>query len=600
MIATRHATADPVRQQTWRMDAAYRAKMLAGMPEGLHRAWSHACERTFFNPAMPQGEARRRANIGLRRRSQHARKVASKLPLVVDHDQIDGKAREVARAARLQLSRAGRHFDADASWEAVEQMAEQLELPLPEVDDVRVTALGLLHRVTDDRFWLRRVRVASARRREQLERAFGCVHKKSGVYVSHDNMVWSRGRKRRNSDLMAMTRMVSSAGDDVPMEQVVAASVANPAIRRNELMARIAGVERLSQDAGHRAVFLTLTAPSAFHARLHSGRRNPAWNGSNVREAQKWLSKQWARVRACFSRKGLGVYGLRIAEPHHDGTPHWHVLVFGPQPQLDDAVEATLRYWRKDYAEELTTEAARRARALAKPIDPARGSASGYVVKYVCKNVDGAGVLDGDFESGLDAAVSAERVRAWASVWGIRQFQFFGTPSVTLWREARRAREQRTGTAIDAVIEAADAGQWDLFTKAMESHPAELVKNTTVNDFGELGEKIVGIVDPATGVVLTTHDKVWRMVRAPVIPGRDDGRPDAADSRAWTGVNNCTVPKKLLRSSRGKGQDGPQQAVPAHQIVRDVKLTAGRPGRKMNRSTGMKKPFISTWRARHE
>ncbi|MCG8996370.1 hypothetical protein LH435_13900 [Laribacter hongkongensis] len=106
------------------------------------------------------------------------------------------------------------------------------------------------------------------------------------------------------------------------------------------------------------------------------------------------------------------------------------------------------------------------------------------------------------------------------------------------------------------------------------------MKNTTVNDFGELGEKIVGIVDPATGVVLTTHDKVWRMVRTPVIPGRDGGRPDAADRRAWTGVNNCTVPKKLLRSSRDKGQDGPQQAVPAHQIVRDVKLTAGRPGRK--------------------
>ena len=36
----------------------------------------------------------------------------------------------------------------------------------------------------------------------------------------------------------------------------------------------------------------------------------------------------WARIRACWKRKGITAFGVRIAEPHHHGTPHWHLLIF--------------------------------------------------------------------------------------------------------------------------------------------------------------------------------------------------------------------------------------------------------------------------------
>ena len=44
------------------------------------------------------------------------------------------------------------------------------------------------------------------------------------------------------------------------------ASVANPEIRRHELMVRMRGFEDMAQEQGKLGLFLTLTAPSSYHA----------------------------------------------------------------------------------------------------------------------------------------------------------------------------------------------------------------------------------------------------------------------------------------------------------------------------------------------
>ena len=135
------------------------------------------------------------------------------------------------------------------------------------------------------------------------------------------------------------------------------------------------------------------------------------------------------------ARNRLGIYGFRITEPQHDGTPHWHLLLFC-QPEHADLIEAIiLKQALEDSPEE---PGAREHRCDFKRIDKAKGSATGYIAKYIAKNIDGEHI-DKDLE-GCTGAESAQRVEAWAARWGIRQFQQIGGPPVGVWRELRRIK----------------------------------------------------------------------------------------------------------------------------------------------------------------
>ncbi|MEF1214415.1 replication endonuclease, partial [Vibrio alginolyticus] len=82
--------------------------------------------------------------------------------------------------------------------------------------------------------------------------------------------------------------------------------------------------------------------------------------------------------------------------------------------------------------------------------------------------------------SSLSGSDAAERVVTWARVNQIRQFQFIGGPSVTVWRELRRLRDefkeddalftdlsQDEHFLLEKVRRSADEGDWKAFCYAM-------------------------------------------------------------------------------------------------------------------------------------
>jgi hypothetical protein len=308
---------------------------------------------------------------------------------------------------------------------------------------------GIEARLCDRLWWLKKLRQSHARAREVAAINAGLVHRGGNLYVSDDTLDRRDQQKRRNAHTLEGVKLQSESGQVMSLAEIAAAGVSNPENRRAELMTRITGFEELSIKYGHHAEFITVTCPSRMHAVLRNGKPNPKYDGTKPDEAQRYMVEVWARVRAKFHRDGFRFYGLRVAEPHHDGTPHWHLIVFykpekirfkdGRKYEAKHYMRGVIRnHFLADSGDEV---GAMQNRVKFVAINPLKGTAAGYVVKYVSKNIGGIEGEKSD-ESETDSTSAAARVDAWASTWRIRQFQQVGGHSVSVWRELRRVNEK--------------------------------------------------------------------------------------------------------------------------------------------------------------
>lgn len=326
-------------------------------------------------------------------------------------------------------------------------------------------------RMFNEVWWRGRLRRIASAWREHLQIAVGNVSKKKHTYVSKNCVTDWREQKRRTREFLKGLDLEDEDGNRISLIEKYDGSVANPAIRRCELMTRIRGFENICNELGYVGEFYTLTAPSKYHATTKAGYRNRKWNGASPSDTQNYLTGLWARIRAKLHREEIRIFGIRVAEPHHDGTPHWHMLMF-MLPEDVERVRLIIRdyAWEED-SHELRSDKAKKARFYAEAIDPEKGSATGYVAKYISKNIDGY-ALDGetDDESGELLKETAPAVSAWAARWHIRQFQFIGGAPVTVYRELRRLADTETahGLSIEfaTVHDAADAGDWAGYVNA--------------------------------------------------------------------------------------------------------------------------------------
>ena len=385
---------------------------------------------------------------------------ATRLHRAYDPQAIRDYANNAANAARRIEPASNRLPDQMRALERRQRFAEAQGIEPPAGRNYSIQ--GRLRRLETPKWWRRQFRKVWTRDSEGRCRHIGLVRKGRQCYVTDAAVRHHTLMGTMCALFMRDHEVVNDEDLRLQLLQVAEHSLANMDLRRGELMTRARGFEEVALALGHAALFVTLTAPSAFHPQLAAGGANPRYEGYSAREAQQWLSRMWARTRARLKRQKVLVYGFRMAEPHHDGTPHWHVLLHGKPESLAKARAAIERYWFSQYADE---PGAAEHRVTCETIDPQKGSAVGYIAKYISKNIDGVGAIGDaqDLESGTDIRTNCRRVRAWASLHGIRQFQQIGGPPVGIWRECRRLREGVRDLDIRAVVEAADRGDWARF-----------------------------------------------------------------------------------------------------------------------------------------
>lgn len=460
-----------------------------------------------------------------------------------------------------------------------------------------------------DKWWARKLKTVRKRYLELLEIATGQVGKdlfrtnkgraikRKGIspYSSKNAQAEFIESQKSGRKYLERLELESDKGDVIDLISAVDAGMSNPANRRNELMLRIRESEELAKEMGYVGVFYTLTCPSKFHP------NSEKWNGSTPKEAQAYLVQTWSRTRAKLARLGLNYFGIRVAEPHADGCPHWHMMLFMAPKKLQTANAIIRKYFIEEDRDELVKRYDNRKslfktylqkrkawgykksqgikakapekfyrtftpRFTAITMDPNKGTAAGYIAKYISKNIDGFQMHDHE-DAETSENITVNPVLAWASTWGIRQFQFQGSPSVTVYRELRRVRQPVEQEELERVRLAADTSQWKEFVKLMggmcigrnanfktayQETPfgndyCEVVKRvkgvfTNADDNAQAHRMLIGEYSVCVNASLITRDTEWvKQLKGTAELNKAEGLGFVgAANQSWTSGNNCT------------------------------------------------------------
>lgn len=579
----KHATAID-----WDLRTRYDARQLeAGLKKSVPKGWGASVEILAAHPV--DEPVWMRARGWLDRLEDFKKQHGGALDWNLSDGEVMQKAKELALWVDNIMELKGEASDPE-KLDKVCAICDAVGVDYP----AALTAAGAVNRALDEKWWRRVIRRKVARVVEAGAIKLGLVNRATGGYASDSAIKRRNDQKARNAAMLDKTLLRNEAGQVFRLAELAEKSTANPEIRGGELMTRIRGCEEFATAAGHVGYFLTGTCPSKYHAVQISGkgrravvRPNPKYDGiSTPRDAQKWLRDQWAKTRAQWARDGIKVYGFRVAEPHHDGCPHWHLLLwFEDDAQAIQALTTYGEKWLSDGGAVRAYPsrdhvlvfaggdgASHEAGALKNRINIKRmttGGAAGYVAKYIAKSI-------GHFDVGtqLDTVNGQtweldtrdvkgwQRVDAWAATWGIRQFQAIGQPSVTVWREMRRVTKDQIEKSVHcgdqiaskvwhAVTKFGDVGadwcRYMLHMGGVALKRAQYKIKTAlredpdfVNGYGEAtGKKTVIGCMLKSGRVLVSRRQMWAHVGADV--GIQSSEERAALAAPWTGFNNCTA-----------------------------------------------------------
>lgn len=127
----------------------------------------------------------------------------------------------------------------------------------------------------------------------------------------------------------------------IPLSDLIISANHSPQRYYSEIQNRINTLQQIAKQRELKPLFMTLTLPSEYHRckTTKKGRLipNPKFNGMAPKEAVKVLTKKFARLRQDRALKELSkeqrIY-FRVNEPHQDGTPHTHILMFIPEERV--------------------------------------------------------------------------------------------------------------------------------------------------------------------------------------------------------------------------------------------------------------------------
>ena len=199
-----------------------------------------------------------------------------------------------------------------------------------------------------------------------------------GLTTSHFKEVEEKLTKQRTylSSIFLQDKITNKR---IPLKDIVVSANHNSNRYYSEIQNRINTLVKEAESKKLKPIFMTLTLPAEYHKTKMDKRtslqiKNPKYNYTTPREAVKILTQMFSKIRHDRSLKELSkderIY-YRVNEPHKNGTPHTHILLFVPEYRIQRIVEAFKRLFH----------------SKANDIQTNIKNASAYIMKYINKTL---------------------------------------------------------------------------------------------------------------------------------------------------------------------------------------------------------------------
>ena len=391
--------------------------------------------------------------------------------------------------------------------------------------------------------WQRRqVRQQSGEARQHLAAALGTVGRGAKPYADDYSLArWSEQQGAQRA-WAAVRVLAGPDGASVPMAEVVASGQAAQLAR---MYAMVLGVDEIAQRRGLAAVFITVTLPPEWHPNPKEGKGERTLTADRTpKKADEALRERWARFRALLADRHVRTLGLRVWEPHQDGCPHMHALLYVRPDQIETVDDALIGVCPEPRGGE-------RIASTFEIIDRTRATPATYVMKYILKAVaqapGDADRLPGAGED--DQLLHYERHRAVASERGWRRYGWLGVHGVQrVWQRLLTTKELPADApgSVQAAWAALHAGRWADALEALgavgpRAEGVRLAYEETETRYGDTARRPVAVVDLASGWTMPLARQGWTV--------------EKVLTKAETENRRLTVVMSCPRSEESEGAD---------------------------------------------
>lgn len=309
-----------------------------------------------------------------------------------------------------------------------------------------------------------------------------------------------RNQQKQRLKTWAQETFAVKGSTEVPLYEIIKNSGDR---RMAELYTLSKGLNDYAKAAGLTWAFWTLTAPPRMHPNPIKGQNS--WDGTTPAEAHDWIFQNWHRAEARMRKDGIVTSGVRTVEPHQDGCPHWHLMLFGTKTELR-AIEEIIRDSCPEWAHDLDEDGEEQNKgAEVEYEDPSKGgSASTYLFKYIQKTISHTEEIEDEKLAAIDA---------WRSTWGIHSFDFFGMPPQNLWRELRKTKEAPADSLLAGLWRAAKRGDAHAFiglAGGLNCKKSERPASVKIEDDGD--KKIVIFTNHEDGKITKDERDKWAIL----------------------------------------------------------------------------------------